>query len=168
MNAEPESIEDLVARLVREQLEQGRLEWLIKAQRAVEASFTLSVTPRLNFDVGPKRVDGALGGEGTLGGEVTVVPLIEAEATVIPAEVVNAIRSASPELADEIQARSPQDATQVINLYIALINLLAALLALYVAQHPAAPVNPQQIIQFFDHSQHITNQTTVVNPPPPH
>jgi hypothetical protein len=93
---------------------------------------------------------------------------MQAEGNVVPPVVVDAIRSASPELADEIQTRNPQDATQVINLFIALVNLLAALLALYVAQHPAAPVNPQQIVQIFDQSRHVVNQTIVVNPPPAH
>jgi hypothetical protein len=81
---------------------------------------------------------------------------------------VEAVRSASPKLAKEIQIRSPRDAVAVINLFAALIQVLTALVTLYLALHPAAPVTPQQITQFFDQSVHIVNQTTIVNPPPPH
>lgn len=168
MAEEPESIDDLVARIIREQLEQGGLDRLLEVTKPYVAT-ELNVNALVR---GPKpaEVDAAPGGRGTLSGEakVVVIPVIKADGTVIPAEVVDAIRSASPELADEIQTRNPQDATQVINLFVALINLLAALLALYVAQHPAAPVTPQQVIQIFDQSRHVVNQTIVVNPPPPH
>lgn len=105
---------------------------------------------------------------GIASAEVVAEPTIEAEAILIPAEVVDAVRMAAPKLADEIQARDPIDAKRIIEMFTALISLLTALLMLYVSQHPAAPITPQQITQFFDHSQHITNQTTIVNPPPTH
>ncbi len=101
-------------------------------------------------------------------------PAMKAEATmpvpqavVIPDEVVEVVRSASPKVANEIQIRSPQDAIAVINLFAALIQMLTALVTLYLAQHPATPVTSQQIVQIFDQSVHTVNQTTVVNPPPP-
>jgi hypothetical protein len=129
------------------------------------ASFTLRVEPRLGFKVkGPAQI---IRPGGIPSAEAFGKPVIKADATVIPTEVVDAIRSASPKLADEIQTRSPEDATQAINLFIALINLVAALVTLYIAQHPASPVTPQQVVQLFDQSIHVTNQTTIVNPPPP-
>lgn len=159
---EPESIDDLVARIIREKLQQGRLDELFEVTQ-----MTL-LNPNALRGPKPEPVEQFIRPAGIPSAEVVSEPVIKADATVIPAEVVDAIRTASPELADEIQTRNPQDATQVINLFIALINLLAALLALYMAQHPAAPVTPQQVIQIFDQSRHVVNQTIVVNPPPPH
>jgi hypothetical protein len=148
---------ELVARLIREELEQGRMDSLVAAHEAL--------------------LDPAAGNGNFLkaAAKVFIAPTMKAEATmpvpevvVIPDEVVEAVRSASPKLANEIQIRSPQDAIAVINLFGALIQVLTALVTLYLALHPAASVTPQQITQFFDQSVHIVNQTTIVNPPPPH
>ncbi len=91
---------------------------------------------------------------------------MQAEGRVIPKLVVDAIRTASPKLADEIETRDPTGAKQLVEIFTALIHLLAALVTLYMAQHPASPVTPEHITQLFDQSRHIVNQTTVVNPPP--
>lgn len=183
---EPVELEDLVRRLIREELQRGNLDKLIQAREAVEASFTLrvepsigvggapvspgsfslSVTPRLGLDVGPTHQ--VIRPEGIASAEVVVEPTVKAEAIVIPAEVVDAVRTAAPKLADEIQTRDPADAKRIIEMFTALVGLLTAFLLLYIAQHPAVPVTPQQIIQFYDQSQHVVNQTTIVNPPPPH
>jgi hypothetical protein len=175
MADETERLKALVARLIQDKLgQEGGLEELIQVLQAVEESFPARDEPG-NGGGAPARVDASLSGKGTLQGDakVVVAPTVTAVATLLPPEVVvipdkavDAIRSAIPELADEIQARSPKDATQVINLFAALIQLLTALVALYIAQHPAAPVTPQQVVQFFDQSLHVVNQTTIVNPPP--
>jgi hypothetical protein len=173
---ETEQLQALVARLIQDKLgQEGGFEDLLRAVREVEESFPARDESG-NEGGEPMRVDTPFAGEGTLKGEVNavVVPTMKAvatllppEAVVVPDKAVDAIRSAIPELADEIQARSPKDAAQVINLFAALVQLLTALVALYVAQHPAAPVTPQQVIQIFDQSRHVVNQTIVVNPPPP-
>jgi hypothetical protein len=205
---EPEQLEDLLRRLIREELERGNLDKLIQAGQALRGSFniavhprigmdagpppgagsfSISVTPRLGFDVGPNHqvvmpqaadlkieggqpavnVEAALGGGGTLTAEAHVVvePVIRAEGDLVPPEVVDTIRSATPKVADEIQARDPVGAKQIAEQYTALINLLVALVTAYHFLHPAAPMTTQQVVQIFDHSQHVTNQTTIVNPP---
>lgn len=66
----------------------------------------------------------------------------------------------------ELGVSEAMDAKRIIEMFTALVGLLTALLMLYISQHPAAPVTPQQVVQFFDQSQHVVNQTTIVNPPP--
>lgn len=177
MADEASRLEAVVARLIKDKLRQdGGLEDLLRAVREVEESFLTRVESG-NEGGEPVRVDTAFAGEGTLKAEtnVVVVPTMTAtmtvlspELAVIPDKTMDAIRSAIPELANEIRSRGPEDRTVVIELFVALINLLAALVTLYVALHPAASVTPRQITQFFDQSVHIVNQTTTVNRPTPH
>jgi hypothetical protein len=153
---EPKSLLDLIARFVREELEQGRFNSLIAAHEAL-------LDPEVGNGAFMKAAFRALTVPTTEADAAMPVP----ETLVIPDEVVNVVRSASPKVANEIQIRSPQDAIAVINLFAALIQMLTALVTLYLAQHPANPVSPQQIVQIFDQSVHTVNQTTVINAPPP-
>jgi hypothetical protein len=116
MADETERLKALVARLIQDKLgQEGGLEELIQVLRAVEESFPARDEPD-NGGGAPARVDAPLSGEGTLqvDAKVVVAPTMTAVATMLPPEVVvipdkavDAIRSASPELADEIQIRSP-------------------------------------------------------------
>jgi hypothetical protein len=171
---ETEKLEALVARLIQDKLSQeGGLEALLRVVREVEESFPARDEPGTGRGE-PVRVDTAFAREGTLTADakIVVAPTITAVATLLPPDVVvvpdktmDAIRSAIPELADEIQARSPRDRTAVINLFVALINLLAARVMLYVATHPAAPVTPPQIVEIFNQTYNVVNQTNGVNAP---
>jgi hypothetical protein len=169
-------LEALVARLIQDTLAQeGGLEDLLRAVREVEESFPA----RDGSGKGggePARVDAPPSGEGTLKGDVNVVvaPTMTAVATLLPPEVVvipdkavDAIRSASPELAEEIQAGSSHDAMLLLTVFLALMALLQAAMQAYQILHPQAPT-PPQIVEIFNQTYNVVNQTNVVNPPPPH
>jgi hypothetical protein len=83
---------------------------------------------------------------------------------VVPDKTLDAVRSALPELADEIHTR-PQDATVLINVFAALVQLLATAVTLYQIIHPQAPT-PPQIVEIFNQTYNVVNHTTIVNPPP--
>jgi hypothetical protein len=168
-------LEALVARLIQDKLRQeGGLEDLLRAVREVEQSFPARDESG-NEGSEPVRVDTAFAGEGTLKGavNVVVVPTVRATMTllpptlgVVPDKTLYAVRSALPELADEIHTR-PQDATVLINLFAALVQLLATAVTLYQIIHPQAPT-PPQIVEIFNQTYNVVNQSTVVNPPPAH
>jgi hypothetical protein len=177
---EPESLKNLVARLIREELERGGLDRLIEAHQVVRASFTLqvrpslgmdagpppgagsvslSVTPRLSFDVGSTQTGQVIGPKGIASAEVVVEPTVTAEATVVPQNVIDAIRAAFSRLADEIQARDSHDAVFLLT---AFAGLMAALQTAMQAYQFFNPQLPPPIVEIF-------NQTyNVVNSPSPH
>jgi hypothetical protein len=140
MADETERSKDLVARQIGKQLRQGNLDGLIQAHRAVQASFTLHVSPSLGE---PARADGDFGDEGTLSAHVAVVvtPEVNAEGGLVPQEVVDAIRSALPQLANDMQTR-PRDAMLLLTAFMALMALLTAAMQAYQLFHPQAPTPP--------------------------
>lgn len=169
MSDEPGGLEDLVRRLIRDELEHGGLEKLLKAKQLMEASGVV-VKPEgavleLIGGTANVTVEPEIWKPGSMG--ATMAPAVmRAEGTVSP-QVVEALRSTYPALAAEIQKR-PERATAILNLFAAMLGVLLYLLQLHAVQHPASPVTPEHITQLFDQSQHITvNQTTIINPPPP-
>lgn len=178
---EPEPLRDMVRRLIRQELEQGGYDRLVEARQVVEASFTLrvtpslgsmtpavppgspgiSVTPRLSFDVGPKPTEQII--------RPTGIPSEEAfgEPSVIPAEVVDAVRSASPALADEIQSRSSHDEVMLIlTIFGIVVAALQTAMQAYQFFNPQAPT-PTQVVQIFNQIYNMVNPPSPVNPPPP-
>ena len=183
MADEPEPLRDVVRRLIRQELEQGGLDRLLDAHQALAGSFniavhprigmdagpppgagsfSLSVTPRLSFGpAGPEPVDQVVRPVGIASAEVVAEPTVTAEATLIPAEAVDAIRSGLPTLADEIEARSHRDGMFLLAVFMAFMALLQTAMQAYQLLHPQAPT-PPQVVQIFNQ---IYN---AVNPPPPH
>lgn len=146
-----ESLEELVARRIAEQLDKGRLNELLNA-----ASQQARAQPQLS-------------GEGHLRAHVEIVGSGEVgEVTNPPGEMVAVIESASPELARDIRSRSPQDINLAINFFMAIMQTLQLLLMVYQIVH-GEPPSQQQVIQIFNHTNNVINQTTnvVVNMPPP-
>jgi hypothetical protein len=139
-----EPVKELVARRIREQLVEGRLSELLDATFQ-QASAQLQVRVQLEA-----------------AGEVTatdVVGITDSATFELTHDL--AIEAASPELAHDLQGRSPQDINLAINIFIAIMQLLQALLTVYQIVH-GEPPSQQQVVQIF-------NQTTnvVVNMPPP-
>ena len=91
-----------------------------------------------------------------------------AEVTHASGEIVDIIESASPELAQDIRGRSPQDINFVVNFYMAILQTLQLLMMVYQIVHGEAPSH-QQVIEIFNQTTNVYNQTTnvVVNMPPP-
>jgi hypothetical protein len=154
---ELESLENLVASRIREQLGQGRLDKLIEAQQAVQKSLTqrihshgieseetfggATVTGGIAAELQPTQA--ALSGQGTLAAEVEV----------IRGDLVNAIRPADPELAKVVEGRNRQDAALAIELFVALVQVLQTSLTLYQVTHPTQPPAPTfKIIEIFNNT----------------
>jgi hypothetical protein len=143
---EPEPLEHWVFRAIRKQLDEGGLDRLTRALSAVQAA---------TGSEEPIRADASLQGEGKVTGGVTVSPasavirLIPGTPMVSVGEAVHAIRSASPELAKEIETRTPQDAMLVLTRFMAFVAALQALLTLYQVVH-GQPALPTQVVEIFN------------------
>ena len=149
MAEDPESVERLVARIIVEQLGAGGLEKLIQAQQAISQNIQpVGVESQEAF--GHPAVTGAV--ETTLEPAQASFTVSVAPSLSFKAEAVSAIESASPELANEIRVRGAQDATQLINLFMALVQVMQTLLTLYQITHSEPPTQTE-IVQIF-------NQTT--------
>ncbi|HKP41795.1 hypothetical protein [Mycobacterium sp.] len=154
MTDEPfERLEELVARRIREQLGEGRLDELL----------------RIAFQQGRADAHAQFSGEGELRAHVEVGVVSSAELSPPPGEVVAVIESASPELANDIRGRSPQDINFVLNFYMAIMQTLQLLLTVYQIVHGEQPSH-QQVIEIFNQTTNVINQTTnvVVNMPSGH
>ena len=162
MADETERFKDLVARQIGEQLKQGNLDGLIQAHLAAQASLHPGE---------PARVDADFGGKGTLSGDVVVVPTtanivvvpnVTVHATVlpteVPADVIEAIRAALPQLANTMQTSSTEVAMLLLTAFTTLMTMLLTAMAAYQFFHPEAPPPPP--------SEIFIQTYNVVNPPP--
>jgi hypothetical protein len=155
-----EPLEKLVARRIREQLGEGGLERLIEARRRIEAQ-----TQELQIEVGLE----AAGEVQPAPAELKLhghTPEVKVQAA-LPGDVIAVIESASPELANDIRSRSPQDVNLAINFFLAITQTLQFLLTVYQIFHQQPP-SQTQIIEIFNHTTNVINQTTttVINMPP--
>ncbi|UXA05706.1 hypothetical protein KXD96_22800 [Mycobacterium sp. SMC-2] len=153
MGDQPERIENLVARRIREQLGQGGLDKLIQAQQAVAQQIELIGVPS------PRAF-----GDMIVVTQGMAAQLQPTEASLSGQAAVAAIRAVDRELADELELRSPQDITAALNFRAALINLIAAFVSLYQMMH-GVPPSQQHIEQTINN---VTNAPTtiVINNPP--
>lgn len=161
MGNEPESPENLVARRIREQLGQGRLDKLIQAQEVLKI-----FTQGIQLEGIPS--EEAFGTPHVGGGSISAVlqpPQAHLEGRVSEyklRQIADAMGVADPELANEVQIRGPRDAMVMINYFNALMALIQAALTVYQIVH-GAPPPPERIVQIF-------NNTTnwVIQAPPAH
>ena len=181
----PESLEELVARRIVEQLDEGRLNDLLNLLNAgpqARAQPQLSGEGQLRARV--EGIEGQLGAtlaraEMASSGEVNVNVAGEAAAEGSASgaygwtgsasgvsEMTAAIESISPKLARDLRSRSPQDINLAINFFTAIMQILQVLLMVYQTVH-GEPPSPQQVIQIFNHTTNVINQTTMVAPIPP-
>jgi hypothetical protein len=149
-----ESPEELVTRRIREQLGEGGLQRLIEAQAQLRIGVTAEASAVV---VRPSPAESKLHGHTP---EVKVQPAQ-------PDDVIAVIESASPELANDIRSRSPQDVNLAINFFLAIMQTLQFLLTVYQIFHQQPP-SQTQIIEIFNHTTNVINQTTttVINMPP--
>ena len=155
--SELERLVALVAQRIREQLEEeGGLQRLIEGRRQLEAQ--LEASGRLEagetttsaeaspFDTIPAgRASGTYGWAGSATGFAPAVLVLQ---------------TAAPNLAKDIEGRSPRDITLVVNLYMAFVTTLSVLLPLW-----QQPPNLTQIIDVFNNQTNVVYQT--INMPPP-
>lgn len=169
-----EPAENLVERIIREQLAEGGMDRLVQAQEAIQkiireqcerAVGTVSSTlPVPQSSVGPQgrlpgtvecrvpQVSSSVGSE-TVDAQVevpTMMAVIRLEPK-LTVKVVPAIQEASPELADKIRLSDPQDAMLLLNLFMALMQVVQTLLTVYQITH-AEPPTPTQIVQIFNNT----------------
>lgn len=152
MADEPNELERLVAQRIREQLGEGGLQRLIEAWRQIEAQVEGG---RLEAQVRPV--------EAQFGDSVGITD--SADVVISPDPAVLVLRGASPELAIDIEGRSPRDIKLAVDLYMAFLATLTALLALWSTFHQQPP-NPTQIIEIFNQTTNFVHQT-IINMPPP-
>jgi hypothetical protein len=88
--------------------------------------------------------------------DFVVIPAVNADARVlvpVPADVVDAIQTALPKLANKIQAR-PRDAVLWLTWFMALMAVLQTAMAAYALLHPnAAP----PVVQIFNSTVNVLN-----------
>jgi hypothetical protein len=140
-----EPLEKLVARRIREQLDEGGLEGLtrgrIEAQAQEVRVFGIQAAGEVGFP--------------------------EVKQAAPPGEALAVIESASPELANDVRSRSPQDITLALTLWSAFVQTLEFLVMLFQIVHGQPPTSVQ-INEIFNHTTNVFNQTTniVINMPP--
>ncbi|MGH3551894.1 MAG: hypothetical protein ACRDT5_04710 [Mycobacterium sp.] len=150
---ELEPLENLVARRIREELGEGRLDKLIQAQQAVQKSIAIHVPAAKAHASMPAPTvtvtDGAAQPQ-SIHATLHVQPIITGELELIPREAVDeavdAIRAASPGLADDIQNRSPQEIMLALNFFTVLMQVVQVTLTAIPLIHPE-PATQTQIIE---------------------
>jgi len=157
LSMEQESLEKLVARRIREQLGQGRLDKLIEAQQALQKSLVQrihvhGIESEEAFGV-PTVTGGVAAQVGPIQVTLSVQGTLSAEVEVIPRDLVDAIRPADPELVKVVEGRSSRDAALAIDLFVAMVQVLQTSVRLYQVTHPAqAPAPTQKIVEIFDNT----------------
>lgn len=169
-----ESPEELVARIIRELLSEGGSARLIHALHAVQRILqepdeprggTIATTlqaPQTSFGSPSGTITTRLQAPRTSFGPnihaevptTTAVIRLEPKLTF---RVVPAIRDASPELADKIQLSPPQDAERLLNLFMALMQVVQTLLTVYQITHSEPPTQTQ-IVQIFNNTTNYVIQ----------
>lgn len=147
---EPESLKELVARLLLEQLDEGLLEKLRRAaQMPASQHVQLQGIPSEEA-FGTMTVTGGMGAQ------------LQPTSAAFEGNVVEEIREVSPKLAEEIENQGAQDRTALLNLWTALIQLLGAAVTAWhiLSPHPPPPQHIEQIC--------INTINCVVNVPPGH
>ncbi len=89
-----------------------------------------------------------------------------ADVVISPDEAISVLRGVSPVLANDLKGRSPQDINFAINIYLAILQTLQILLMLYQMAHDQPPTQTQ-IIEIFNQTTTVVNQTINMPPPPP-
>lgn len=145
MAHKPEQPENLVARSIRDQLGEGGLERLIEAQEAVQKIFREQSEP----------VTGSI--QSSLQPMQTSFGLRVTASYKFTAEVVPAMQSASPELADKLRLSDPQDAMLLLNLFMALMQVVQTLLTVYQVTHSEPPTQTQIVEIFNNTTNYVIN-----------
>jgi hypothetical protein len=182
---ENRSFDEFLASVIREELADGNLDRLLaahkRAQAALKRKSTFKNKPQpdaagpdkgnLTADGLPKHLDAEgkpVDAKGNpikgkpVKSDVVVTPTVHVKAEliprdmkVVPPEVVNAIRSASPQLANRMQ-NHPVDAVFLLTLFMALMSLLQTAMQAYALIHPSAPTPPSPVvIQMFNQMQNV-------------
>jgi hypothetical protein len=160
---EPNELERLVAQRILEQLREGGLQGLIEAQKQLEAQMEGAKRGEAALEVSVQlEADGHVETQST-----DLVGITDSLDVVIsPGPAVLVLRGAAPELAIDIEGRSPQDINLAVNLYMAFVTTLGVLLQLWQMFHHQAPTQTQ-IIEIFNQTTTVVHQTLNMPPPPP-
>ncbi|MGE5693893.1 MAG: hypothetical protein ACM4D3_01250 [Candidatus Sericytochromatia bacterium] len=153
MADQPNGLERLVAR-IREQVADGGLHRLIQARQEIEAQLE-----------GSGRIDAQLDRlEAYLEGG-SVEPESSGDVVMSPEPAVLVLRSASPQLATDIQGRSQQDIRLAIDIYLAILQTLQVLLMLYQSLHRQPPTQIE-IREILEQTTRVVRQTISMPAPP--